>query len=270
MRRATEAALVGIAVVLLVAVRPTAVQALPRESWSERVHAAERYARERAGLVSFALVDETGRLHGYRARAGVPTASLLKAMLLVAYLRMPSVRDRELTPAERGLLAPMIRWSDSAGVGTIFPRVGARGLYRLAGVAGMEAFRVAWPVWGLSQTTARDQARFFHRIDRLVPAGHRRYALGLLRTIVPSQRWGVGQVPHDGWRLYFKGGWGSGTGLVDHQSAVLRAGRYRVSLSVTTRFNPDHAYGKATLRGVALRLVGRLRIPLANGSYLRR
>jgi hypothetical protein len=199
----------------------------------------------------------------------VPTASLLKAMLLVAYLRMGSVRDRDLTSEERGLLAPMIRWSANAPVATILPRVGARRLYRLARVAHMERFRLAWPVWGLSETTARDQVRFFCRIDGLVPARHRRYALSLLRRIVPSQRWGVAQVPHEGWRLHFKGGWGSGTGLVDHQSALLVAGRYRVSLSVTTRFNPDHDYGKATLRGVARRLAGRLPVPFANGSYLR-
>jgi hypothetical protein len=34
----------------------------------------------------------------------------------------------------------------------------------------------------------------------------------LLRTVVPSQRWGVARVRPDGWRLYFKGGWGSGSG----------------------------------------------------------
>jgi hypothetical protein len=269
-RRAAEAALVAVAVAALVAVRAPATNALPQPAWGKRVQAAEGYARARAGLVSFALIDETGRLRGYRARAVVPTASLLKAMLLVAYLRMGSVRDRDLTAGERGLLAPMIRWSANAPVATILPRIGARRLSRLVRIARMERFRLAWPVWGLSETTARDQARFFNRIDALVPARHRRYALSLLRRIVPSQRWGVAQVPHEGWRLYFKSGWGSGTGLVDHQSALLVAGRYRISLSVTTRFNPDHEYGKATLRGVARRLVGRLPVPFPNGSYLPR
>ena len=36
-----------------------------------------------------------------------------------------------------------------------------------------------------------------------------------------SQRWGIGQASLPGWRVYFKGGWGSGTGAVDHQVALL-------------------------------------------------
>ena len=243
---------------------PHSAAAFPGRQWDSRLEAAKRYAAGREGLIGFALVDEQGRLHAYRPRAVVPMASLLKAMLLVAYLR--SARDRSLTAEETGLLGPMIRRSDNAAVGVILPRVGAAGLYRLARLAGMSRFRLVWPVWGLSQTTARDQARFFWRIDSYVPARHRRYALRLLRSIVPSQRWGVAQVAHSGWRLYFKGGWGSGTGLVDHQSALLVSSRSRVALSITTRFNGSHEYGKATLRGIARRLVGRLPLPLATGS----
>ena len=243
---------------------PHSAAAFPGRQWDSRLEAAKRYAAGREGLIGFALVDEQGRLHAYRPRAVVPMASLLKAMLLVAYLR--SARDRSLTAEETGLLGPMIRRSDTAAGGVILPRVGAAGLYRLARLAGMSRFRLVWPVWGLSQTTARDQARFFWRIDSYVPARHRRYALRLLRSIVPSQRWGVAQVAHSGWRLYFKGGWGSGTGLVDHQSALLVSSRSRVALSITTRFNGSHEYGKATLRGVARRLVGRLPLPLATGS----
>lgn len=242
--------------------------ALAKHEWRARVEAAKRYAEGRAGLVSFAVIDERGRVHGHRARSRVPTASLLKAILLVGYLREPSVRGRSLTADERSLLGPMIRWSANAPVQVILPRVGAASLYRLARAGGMTSFRLAWPIWGLSQTTARDQARFFSRIDELLPRRHRRYALRLLRTIVSSQRWGVGKVPHPGWRLHFKGGWGSGTGLVDHQSALLTSGRAQVSLAITTRFNPDHGYGKETLRRVARRLVGRLRAPLPTGSFL--
>ena len=59
----------------------------------------------------------------------------------------------------------------------------------------------------------------------------------------------------DGWRLYFKGGWGSGTGLVDHQVALLREGDDRVAVAVLTTGNPDHVYGQQTLRGVFARLL---------------
>ena len=61
-------------------------------------------------------------------------------------------------------------------------------------------------------------------------------------------------IPH-GWRLHFKGGWGSGTGAVDHQVGLLRHGRHRVAIAVLTVGNPSHAYGTATLEGMGRRLL---------------
>jgi beta-lactamase class A len=224
--------------------------------WSYRIAAAKTYAQSRAGTIAFAVVDQRGRLHGYRLSAVAPSASLLKPMLLVAYLRKPSVRDRSLTDYERSLLGPMIRRSDNNAASTILGLVGRARLNGLARITGMTSFRLVTPYWGHSTITPRGQARYFHRIDRYVPSRHRRYAIHLLATIVSGQRWGIAKVVPEGWHLYFKGGWGSGTGLVDHQAALLRRGKVRVSLCITTRFNPDHEYGKQTLRGVALRLVG--------------
>jgi Beta-lactamase enzyme family len=232
-----------------------AAPAADARSWAERKAAAIRYVEARAGVESFMFVDDRGRGHGYRVQAKVPSASLLKAMALVAYLRRQSVRHRALTDSERGLLGPMIRRSDNPAAGTILRTVGARALYRLASRADMKEFSFAWPVWGLSTTSARDQARFFFRIDRLVPRRHRAYALRLLASIVPSQRWGIPKARPPAWSVHFKGGWGSGTGLVTHQSALLRKGSLRLSLSVLTRWNPSHRHGTRTIRGVARRLL---------------
>jgi hypothetical protein len=176
-------------------------------------------------------------------------------MLLVAYLRKGDVQSRALHRWERDLLGPMIRRSDNAAASAILGLVGSEGVYGLARVADMTSFRLHLPIWGQSEITARDQARFFRRIDSYVPRRHRAYALRLLASIVPSQRWSIARAAPPGWKLYFKGGWSSGTGLVDHQVGLLRTGGERVSLAVLTRFNPDHAYGKETLRGVALRLL---------------
>jgi hypothetical protein len=243
---------------VIVSVLLTAAQAgaAGPSRWGARIDAARTYAQSRAGVIAFAVVDQRGRLHGYRMSAVAPSASVLKAMLLVAYLRKASVRDRALTDYERGLLGPMIRRSDNDAASTILGLVGRSGVMRLAAVTGMTHFRLVTPIWGLSQITPRDQAHYFHHIDRYVPVRHRHYAIHLLATIVPSQRWGIAKVAPEGWNLYFKSGWGSGTGLVDHQAALLRLGKVRVSLCITTRFNPDHEYGKRTLRGIAARLVG--------------
>jgi hypothetical protein len=250
-RRAILAALLIVALVV-----PAPAAAAGPSRWGYRIAAAKAYAQTRSGTIAFAVVDQRGRLHGYRASAAAPSASVLKAMLLVAYLRKVSVRARALTDYERSLLGPMIRRSDNNAASTVLGLVGRGGVNRLARVAGMRNFRLVTPIWGLSQITPRDQSRYFHHIDRYVPPRHRRYAMHLLATIVSSQRWGVAKVAPEGWNLYFKGGWGSGTGLVDHQVALLRLRKVRVSLCITTRFNPDHAYGKATLRGISARLVG--------------
>ena len=241
--------LVAVAVLLVTA---PAARATP---WEERTTAAVRYLKTRAGVESFALIDDRGRIHGHRRAKDVPSASLLKAMALVSYLNLRSVRSRALRDSDRRLLRPMIRWSDNATAGTVLRRVGSWRLYRLAERAEMRDFRFAWPIWGHSATSARDQARFFSRIDRLVPRRHRGYALWLLAHIVPSQRWGIPRALPPGWRIYFKGGWGSGTGLVTHQSALLRNGEARISLSVLTRWNPSQRYGARTIRGVARRLL---------------
>jgi hypothetical protein len=119
----------------------------------------------------------------------------------------------------------------------------------------MRSFHATAPIWGESEITPRDQTRFFLHIDRYIPRLHRAYAMRLLAGIVPSERWGIGAVAPKGWKLYFKGGWGSGTGLIDNQVALLRRGCARVSIAVLTMDDGSHEYGKQTLAGIFHRLL---------------
>jgi hypothetical protein len=221
--------------------------------WTPHVHDAIAYTHTRRGSISFA-VRVNGRLYGYRAKRTVPGASVMKAMFMVTYLNHPSVRHRALRGSDWALLWPMITRSDNATATRIRNFVGDARLRRLAQRAGMERFRTA-PIWGLSRIDAAGQARFFERIDKFVVKRHRSEALHLLASVVPSQRWGIGRVPPRNWKLYFKGGWGSGSGAVDHQVALLRRGKRRVSVAIMTTSDGTHAYGKETLRGVAMRLL---------------
>jgi hypothetical protein len=226
-----------------------------RTHWHPDIAAARRYARARAGEVAFATIDQRGRFRGYRVRSTAPAASVFKVMLLASYLRMRS--HRRLTQDDRALLAPMIRRSDSVAATVVRDVVGVRRIGRLARVAGMRDFRYN-PIWGLSRTSPRDQGRFLYHLQHYIPRGHRAYARYLLSHVVRSQRWGIGRVVPRGWKLFLKGGWGSGSGRVDHQVALLKRGRRRVALAIFTQFDPDHAYGKRTLRGVAARLLAGL------------
>ncbi|HJR44929.1 MAG TPA: serine hydrolase [Actinomycetota bacterium] len=223
-------------------------------AWQPGREAAVEYAHSRAGRISFAVMNERGRMFRYRARRQFESASVIKAMFLVAYLRQRSVRARELTSEERHLLSPMIRRSDNDAATAIANRLGPARIYRLARDARMRRFSYTRP-WGLSRITAADQARFFKRLDDYLPRMHEGYAHYLLSHIVVSQRWGIPQAKPDGWKLLFKGGWGSGTGWVCHQVAVLKDGRRQISVAILIGDSPSHAYATETLEGLARRLL---------------
>ena len=125
------------------------------------------YASQRHGVIAFAVRTPT-RHWGWHATRVFPSASVLKAMLLVAYLDLPSVRARSLGPQDRALLAPMIRRSDNAAAGRVLGIVGATRLRGLAHRAGMRRFTPVTGIWGLSRIDAADQARYFLRIDSLL------------------------------------------------------------------------------------------------------
>jgi hypothetical protein len=237
------------------AAAPAAIAAL--RPWRAHVLEARQYAEDRAGQISFGVRTERG-LRGVDVGRRVPSASVVKAMLLVAYLRQPDVRGRRLRPAERALLGPMIRRSDNAAASQVCNIVGTSGLARLARRTHMQHFHATRP-WGLSTINVADQTRFFLHIDDRVPLRHRRYAMRLLGSIVPAQRWGIARARPPGWALYFKGGWGSGTGWADHQVALLCRGRHRLSVAILITSSPSHAYANETLRGVAARLLRGLR-----------
>lgn len=223
-----------------------------------RVRAVQRWLRSAGGINSWSLVDSWGRLHGFAPHRVYVSASLVKAMLLVAYLR--GIGKRAPDAGERALLGPMISVSSNDAADSVYYRVGDAALYRLAGVAGMKQFSVAG-YWANAQLSAEDQARFFNRIDRLVPRASRGYARGLLSSIVSEERWGFSRYSLAvGFKTFFKGGWrGTGAGQLVHEAALFERGRTRISMAVLTDGNPSHDSGTATLREVARRIFRRER-----------
>jgi len=221
--------------------------------WHPHFVPAIGYNDMRAGDVAFAVRTDH-RFYGYRPDHMEWSASIVKAMLMVSYLDLPSVRSRALNGNDWSLLGPMITVSDNNAAQQVFNTVGQAGLHVLANRVGMTHFATS-PIWGETEVTARDQTKFFLHIGSYVVRLHRAYAMRLLRSIVPSERWGIGEVAPKGWRLYFKGGWGYGTGLIDSQVALLVRGCARVSLAVLTMNDGSHEYGKQTLRGIFSRLL---------------
>jgi hypothetical protein len=220
---------------------------------ADAVAAARRYLRGRAGRTAFAVVDTAGGLRGSHMHARFASASVVKAMLLVAYLRRLDGRHAGLDAPARAKLGPMIQLSDNGAASAIFSVVGQDGLRRLARRARMTDFAPS-PVWGGTLISAADQARFFYDQEGLIPAGSRRYARQLLSAIASEQSWGIPAAARPRFAVYFKGGWNPARGRV-HQVARLERRDTRIAIAVLQDGTPSMGYGEATIAGVTRRLL---------------
>lgn len=235
---------------------------------AKQISAAKAYLKAREGRRAFAVIDSDGRLDGINVHARFVTASVVKAMLLVEYLRKVDRSDRELTAREQARLGAMIRVSDNDAATAIYRRVRDGGLRRVAEVVGMTDFvigpqsirscRCSARGWARAQITAADQAHLFHSLDRVLPERFRVYAKGLLETVVAEQSWGIPAVARPaGWRVFFKVGLRStGRGGLIHQAARLERGATVIAIAVLTDGNPSYAYGMRSVRGVGRLLAG--------------
>ena len=244
----------GIVACFLVAVPATAEAAgFPGRDQMESVRG---YLKQRVGVVGVGVIDSQGRVRGIHDRRRFVTASVIKAMLLVAYLRKVDHEDRGLTAYERSRLRPMIRVSSNAAAAWAYVRVGDRRLQRLARRADMDQFSVCcW--WTHARFSARDQATFFWMLERLTPRRFRPYATRLLRSVVARQSWGIPSVGRPrGFSVFFKGGWrGTSLGQLVHQASFIRYRGTGFSLAVLTDGNPSRRYGIKTIEGVAKRIL---------------
>jgi len=149
----------------------------------------------------------------------------------------------------------MITVSDNGAASTMIGRLGRAKIEREARRIGMRSFHLVSGFWGLSPTTARDQAVLFRRLDANLPRRHRTFARRLFRSIVSYQRWGVPRGAPRGWHVFFKGGWGYGTGKAVHQGARLERGGTVLGVGVTTFGNSGTSYGATTIQRVTKALL---------------
>jgi beta-lactamase family protein len=224
------------------------------------VRRAQEFAASR-GDVSFAVIDDSIGLRGYDQDRPFSSASVSKSLLLAAELRRMEREGLPLDDQTKGLLEPMITYSDNRAADAVYAQVGDEGLEEVARRAGMTSFAVTPGFWGGDHITAADMARFFFRLEANLPGPHRRYAKALLARITAAERWGIPQAVGHGWSAWFKGGWRpSGqedtSGAVTHQAALLvHRGGERVALAVLTDETPGDATGFAAIEGVTERLL---------------
>jgi hypothetical protein len=226
---------------------------------SLRVRAAARYIARRRGTDAFAVLADDNSLAGVDVHRRFHSASVVKSMLLVAYLRMLARHHRSLDRADRALLYPMIHSSDNEAASAVLAIVGQAALNRVATDAHMADYQSGGAFWGFTEISAADLARFFFHQQALIPRQFDRYARRLLSSIEPSESWGIPAVARPEFQVFFKGGW-----LPDFEDLVNQAARLErpgivFALAVLTIDNPSMAYGEETIEGVTARLLGRAR-----------
>lgn len=251
----TLVAAAALSLVLLVAAAPASAggRNLGQVHWDKRVKAAKRVANGRAGKTSFSLRGG-GVRRSFNPSDRYRAASVVKAMLMVAYLRRYS--ERGLDGSERERLKIMIRRSDNDAATEIRDIVGNASLEAIAEKLGMRCFGTA-SSWGSTQICSRDMALFMKKIEELLPRRHRQFAIGLLKRIVTKQRWGIAEVT--GWTPFFKGGWydDAPSDWRVHQIALLRGPKHEeLAVAILTSGQTSKGYGIATIRKVARALIG--------------
>jgi Beta-lactamase enzyme family len=236
----------------------------PRDPYpsARAIRRAQLFAARR-GDVAFAVIDGSIGLRGYEGDRPFSSASVSKALLLAAELHRLQREHLPLDDETKGLLDPMITYSDNRAADAVYAQVGDEGLEEVADHAGMRDFEATPGFWGGDRVTAADLARFFFRLEANLPGPHRAYAKGLLARITSVERWGIPRGIGHAWSVWFKGGWRPAgeedtSGAVTHQAALLvHRGGERVALAVLTDETPGDATGFGAIEGVTARLLAK-------------
>jgi hypothetical protein len=218
---------------------------------------AEGYLASRGGHTALAVVDSEGRLSGVHLHDRFITGSVVKAMLLVAYLRrLDAIGQHTIDSNSASILYPMINVSDNNAATQCWYVVGDGGLYSVAHAAGMTDFSISG-IWANAYLSAADQARFFFEMDSLVPREFVGYARFLLSTIAGYESWGIPAIARPlGYTVFFKGGWRPSPDIwLVHQIARLEGHGRTFSMAVMTDGDADMNYGIDTIQGVTAALL---------------
>jgi hypothetical protein len=227
------------------------------------IHRAEAYLDGTGGHTALAVVTTEGREYGIRPHDQFITGSLVKAMLLVAYLRrLDAMGQHYVDPTSNSILYPMINVSDNNAATQCWSIVGDSGLYAVAHAAGMTDFSVdtsaTWgSQWGAALLSAADQARFFFEMDSLIPKEFVGYARYLLSTIAGYESWGIPAVARPlGYQVFFKAGWRPSPDIfLVNQAARLEGDGRTFALAVMTDGDNGMGDGISKIEGTTATLL---------------
>jgi hypothetical protein len=173
--------------------------------------AVMRFLASTASIVSSSLYDvRTGQTWTFRPGSEQHMASVVKVDILATLLHDRQNRDVPLPPATVELATLMIEDSDNDAATALFNEIGGpAGLASFNSLVGLTGI-VPNYAWGFTDTTAADQVRLlrlFVQPNRVLDPASRRFGIGLMTNVTPSQAWGVSAGPPRGTIVALKDGW---------------------------------------------------------------
>lgn len=153
--------------------------------------------------------DRTGCWYHLRQGQRVTTASVVKIEIMAAALLRAQDQRRGLSDWETSRIRPMMHSSDDPSASALWVNLGGvDGMAAYGARLGLSATVETAPKWGLTSTTAEDQAAFVHRLlqGNILQTSGRTFAWWRLRDVRADQRWGVRAGVPSGWEVGQKNG----------------------------------------------------------------
>lgn len=226
-----------------------------------------KWLASRNSSASVAIYDaRTGQTAYYGTNQRYFCASIAKVSILGTVMSSAARANRPLTASETAHAVPMIEQSSNDDATWLWNEVGkgpAVQAYQRS--VGMNA-TVQDPLnqWGLATTTAADQARAVQALlwpNPVLRAGDQAYAASLMRSVTPSQGWGVSAGAPAGATVELKNGWLPHDGAyrvnsIGHISDATHDYVVAVLTSTPGVGTSSFTYGIATIEGVTRLLWG--------------
>jgi hypothetical protein len=193
---------------------PSGAPSLVEHPLGQASASAATFARSRAPIWGVAVVvPARGVVYAENADTQVPTASIVKVLVLLVVLEQAHQDHRPVSENDLALLWPMITESDNDATSQLWEQIGrGQAVSSYLGSVGVSGFTPdPGTSWGASFASARSMAAILGKLlnGEILDAPSRALAMRMLDAVVPEQRWGVsaGTDPTSGDRVDVKDGW---------------------------------------------------------------
>ncbi|MFJ2701969.1 serine hydrolase [Streptomyces sp. NPDC087428] len=212
----------------------------------------------RKSTTAVALQDRTtGTTCTLRSTSKYDSASVVKATVLATLLWDSAKHNRHLTQRETTLSTAMITKSDNNATTGLWKQLGAAKVAAFLKAAGMtHTTPGSGGYWGLTQITAQDEQRLLSLLtakNSVLSDNARAYELGLMRKVIPAQRWGTPAGAPATATVQLKNGWlqRATHGWRVHSIGAFTGNGHDYVLTVLTQDNKTMSDGVNTIQAVA-------------------